>query len=200
MKKLLLVFMSIALFGCAAQQVDKNLASFTGVTYEDYEGEYKMLKSFTVQGTTSKNINDINVCLLQNIENDDVKLTDSSKSFVGSYSGNYYNVTSGSTSSGGSVQQYSDDKTIVIKGLTKYKNPQSWVPITNYVRYTLTVKKDKTNLNYTFSNIKQAQAETGYVANNGFNPIGNWDGANPSVILKTLENEVSKVSACLNDN
>lgn len=186
------------LIGCASQQVDKNLSNFSGVTYNDYDGKYKTIKNFTMNSSTNKSLSDINVCLLQNIENEDINLSDTSKSFIGPYSGNYYNVTSRSKSLGGSVQQYSDDKTIIVKGVTKYLNPQTWVPITNYVRYTLTVQKDKESLAFTFNNIRQAQSETGYLPNNGFGTVGNWEGANPSIMLKALEGEVLKINSCLN--
>jgi hypothetical protein len=66
------------------------------------------------------------------------------------------------------------------------------------VRYTLSIRKNNNNnISYLFNNITQAQATTGAIPNNGFNPVGNWDGANPSVILKALTAEVQKITNCL---
>ena len=195
MKKILLFsLIGFLVTGCA-QKIDSNLSSFEGVTYTDYMNEYKYINTYTIKGSTNKSMKNVNVCVLQNIRDKDVVLTDNADSFVGS-TGRYYNLTS-STNSHGNSQRYINDDVIIINGFTQYQNPQSFIPVTNYVRYTLSVKKDKTNIQYFFNNITQAQSTTGSLPNNGFNPIGNWDGANPSVILKTLNDEIKKIEVCL---
>ena len=195
MKKILLFsLIGFVVTGCA-QKIDSNLSSFEGVTYTDYMNEYKYINTYTIKGSTNKSMKNVNVCVLQNIRDKDVVLSDNADSFVGS-TGRYYNLTS-STNSHGNSQRYINDDVIIINGFTQYQNPQSFIPVTNYVRYTLSVKKDKTNIQYFFNNITQAQSTTGSLPNNGFNPIGNWDGANPSVILKTLNDEIKKIEVCL---
>lgn len=195
MRKILLFsLIGFVVTGCT-QKIDSNLSSFEGVTYTDYMNEYKYINTYTIKGSTNKSMEDVNVCVLQNIRDKDVVLSDNANSFVGS-TGRYYNLTS-STNSYGNSQKYINDDVIIINGFTQYQNQQSLIPVTNYVRYTLSVKKDKTNIQYIFNNITQAQSTTGSVPNNGFNPIGNWDGANPSVILKTLNDEIKKIEVCL---
>ena len=195
MKKILFLACPMILLSGCAQKIDPNLSAFNGVTYTDYSNEYKYLNTYTINGNTNKSMNDINVCTIQNIRDRDVVLSDSADSFVGK-TGNYYNLNS-SMKSNKNGRQYIGDNVIVIDGLTHYQNPQSFIPITNYVRYTLSIRKNDNNITYLFNNITQAQATTGAIPNNGFNPVGNWDGANPSVILKALTAEVQKITNCL---
>ncbi|OCG24606.1 hypothetical protein A9G28_00785 [Gilliamella sp. Fer1-1] len=197
MKKLMIASMvAFLVAGCA--QVDSNLSSFSGVTYKDYSNEYKLIDTYTLTSHIDKSMKDIKVCVLQNIRDRNVVLSDNSNDFVGA-SGRYYSIPSVTVSSSSGARQYFDDDIIVVDGLTQYNNPQSFIPIINYVRYTLSIKqdKDKNNTQYFFNNITQAQSTTGSVPNNGFNPVGNWNGANPSIILNTLNIEKQKVENCL---
>lgn len=195
MKKVFLIgLIGYVLTGCAPI-INRNHGSLGELTYTEYMNKYEFLNTYTINGSINKSIKDVNVCVLQNIRDKDVVLSDNANSFVGS-TGRYYNLTS-STNSYGNSQKYINDDVIIINGFTQYQNQQSLIPVTNYVRYTLSVKKDKTNIQYIFNNITQAQSTTGSVPNNGFNPIGNWDGANPSVILKTLNDEIKKIEVCL---
>ena len=195
MKKLIFLLCSMSILSGCAQKIDENLSSFSGVTYTDYSNEYKYINTYTINGNTNRPMDDINVCTIQNIRDQDVVLSDNTNSFVG-ITGNYYNLTS-TTKSYKNGRQYIGDNVIVIDGLTDYQNPQALIPIKNYVRYTLSIRKDDDNISYQFNNITQAQSTTGSIPNNGFNPVGNWDGANPSIILKALTAEAQKINNCL---
>ncbi|WP_392564601.1 hypothetical protein RHO13_03825 [Orbus wheelerorum] len=197
MKKLVLIsLISIAIVGCVAQGRDPKLASVTGVTYKTLNNS-DYLNTYTVKANVLKPMQNVKACVLQYVDNQDVQLSDTSKSFVGASSGNLYNVNSSYNSAGGDSVKYADKDLLVVKGITQYRNPQSFIPITNYVRYTLSVKQKADGISYVFSNITQAQASTGYMANSGFTPIGDWDGANPAVILSTLKSEIKNIEDCL---
>lgn len=187
------------LSGCSMvnQVRDPRLNSVQGVTIEN-NGSYEVLKSY--QKVIDGNINPskLKVCIARSISNDDVQLSDSSESFYGAYSGKYYNVDKSTVSRGGDVVSFSasTEAAIVANGTTSYFYNAGLMNVERVVRFTLDIMPVNSGPQFTFSNLKQAQKNTGTVANNGFNPIGSWEGAGPYQTLEALDKVAAEISAC----
>lgn len=176
---------------------DATLSNFSGVEFKNVSGiEY--IKGYAINSTAnSVEPEKAKVCTLRNVTNRDVSLSDSSKSFVGAYTGNYYNVGNKSTSSGGNVVSVSSDKSLVVNGSTEYLFDAGLINVKRVVRFTLDLSMLDGKVTYTFSNIQQAQTETGAIPNNGFGDIGTWKGASPYQALSSLQNVSAGIDSCL---
>ncbi|HIF6269531.1 TPA: hypothetical protein ACX3KD_004489 [Raoultella ornithinolytica] len=199
MKKMVMAVVILPmLYGCASDMSrDNALSAFHGVSYKN-KGQNEYLKQYT-KTITVKNasIDKVKFCILRNVTNRDVTLSDSSKSFIGAYAGNYYNINSSSKSSGGDVVSLSGDNAIVVNGSTDYLFNSGIVSVKRVVRFTLDVIVDSSNVSYTFSNLQQAQTETGSLSNVGFSDIGTWNGASPAQAMQTLDEIINDIDSCL---
>ncbi|WP_193315761.1 hypothetical protein, partial [Klebsiella pneumoniae] len=63
------------------------------------------------------------LCIARNVTNNGVQLNDSSSSFVGAYTGNYYNIEKSTTIQGGEVinTAASSSDIVVANGTTSYQ-------------------------------------------------------------------------------
>ena len=140
------------------------------------------------------------ICIADNLTNEEVMLSDSSKSFVGSYTGNLYTINSEKQIEGGQViRMYDEDiKTVVARGSHKYNKTVGFLPMNFYLRYTVKINIKNNKLLIKYSNIERAQSDTGYASNSGFNPIGQWPGARPEEVYNELEMLSKKMNNCIN--
>ncbi|WP_145957962.1 hypothetical protein [Brenneria goodwinii] len=198
MKKITIFITTILLSGCAIDMSrDNELNYINGISYKQ-KGEYEYIKQYKkIYYNSDASMEKIKICALRNVTNRDVNLNDSSKSFVGSYTGNYYNINSSSKVSGGDVVSLSGEKTLVINGSTGYAFDSGIISVNRVVRFTLDILNADKTLEYTFSNIQQAQTETGYLPNDGFNDIGTWKGAAAAQAVKSLEDVTKNIDDCL---
>lgn len=186
MKRLALIgAVSIGLSGCLATTTKMQINE--DVTYKNWN-DYEAID--TVSFNRKSRGGDLNVCLLQSVSNRSVTLTDSSGSFVGPYTGNYYINTNTRDVDGSDVIVHSSEGVMVANGSTQF---QANTFVKQIVRYTLTVTPSK----YKFSNIEQAQADTGGVANEGFKPVGAWGTARPDKTVNALKEISSRLDTCL---
>lgn len=187
------------LSGCSAlnQARDPRLNTVQGVTIEN-NGSYEVLKSYQKVIAGNIDSNKLKVCIARSISNDDVQLSDSSASFYGAYTGKYYNVDKSTVSRGGEVVSASSstDTAIVANGTTSYFYNAGLMNVERVVRFTVDIMPVKAGPQFTFSNLKQAQKNTGTVANTGFNPIGSWEGAGPYQTVQALDKVAADISAC----
>ncbi|MDP0667306.1 hypothetical protein [Klebsiella pneumoniae] len=200
MKKILLGAVILPLlYGCVADMSrDGDLSLLNGVSYKN-KGQYEYLKQYSkTTNIQNPSIDKIKICVLRNITNRDVMLNDSSRSFVGAYTGNYYNINSSSKSNGGDVVSLSGNNAIVVNGSTDYLFNSGVISVKRVVRFTLDIVTANNKVSYTFSNIQQAQTETGSIPNNGFNDIGTWKGASPAQAIKSMEEITHDLESCLN--
>ena len=139
---------------------------------------------------------DIPACVAETVSNQGETLADSSGSFVGAYTGNYYNVQRSSHSAGGSVLEHvaQDGKSVVASGSVRYS---AGALVTRSVRFKLALKQSDSGRIYRFSSLGQAQLDTGAAANNGYTPIGSWSGANPDLALASLSKVTDEIERCL---
>ena len=201
MKKIILILMSATMLsGCAYHYERSNLLdSLNGVEFES-SGEKEYIRKYTkVIKLNVDNKDSIPICVANSVTNRSVRLSDSSSSFVGKYSGNYYNIGNAYTENGGNVIKHvsGNGKSVVAEGMSEYSFNSGIVNITRIVRFTLDVTAMDGNVVYTFTNMQQAQTSTGSLQNDGFIHIGAWSGANPDLVIKSIDSIASKISLCL---
>ncbi|EKD4460478.1 hypothetical protein ORP92_002774 [Escherichia coli] len=199
MKKCICFMAALLLAGCSAgQQREARLNNIPSLKTQ-YNGQREYLKEYSAKIKTNKTpLEKVKICVLRNVSNRDVVLSDSSKSFVGAYTGNYYNI-GGKTvvNGGGVVESVNDSGFIIAQGNTSYSFDSGIVQIKRVVRFTLDAMPQSEHVNITFSNIQQAQTETGALPNTGFSEIGTWEGAGPYQAIKSLDKIVSSISECM---
>ena len=182
----------VALVGCAGQTRMPALSAYDAKFAPYSSSEAVNAVQFHRDGRGG----DIPACVAETVSNQGETLADSSGSFVGAYTGTYYNIQRSSQSSGGSVIEYvaPDGKSVVASGSTRYS---AGALVVRSVRFKLSVKQSGAGRTYRYSNLGQAQLDTGAAANNGYAPIGSWSGANPDIALASLSNITDQIERCL---
>lgn len=199
MKKCICFIAVLLLAGCSAgQQREVRLNSIPGLKTQ-HNGQNEYLKEYSAKIKSNKTSPEkVKICVLRNVSNRDVILSDASKSFVGAYTGNYYNIGSKTVANGGSVvESVTDAGVIIVQGNTSYSFDSGIVHINRVVRFTLDAMPRSEHVDITFSNIQQAQTETGALPNTGFSEIGTWEGAGPYQAIKSLDKIVGSISECM---
>ncbi len=199
MKKCIYFMAVFLLVGCSAgQQRDVRLNKITTLKTQ-HNGNNEYLKEYSAKIKNNKTtMEKLRVCVIRNVSNRDVILSDASKSFIGAHTGNYYNIGSKTVVNGGGVVEAADDAgAIIVQGNTSYTFDSGIVQIKRVVRFTLDVIPRPEQVDLTFSNIQQAQTETGALPNTGFFEIGTWEGAGPYQAIMSLDNIVNSISDCV---
>ncbi|WP_447902462.1 hypothetical protein [Pseudomonas serbica] len=157
------------------------------------DGNY--LKSFEVSGSGPVASGKLAKCTAGAVRNDPVSLSDSSKTFVGTYTGNYYQAGSNREVGGGSAIQYvaPDESSIVAKGETGYTSAM----ISRSVRYTVTIKSAGPERKYLFAGIQQAQLDTGSMVNAGYSPVHVMMGGGSEDVARSLSAVADEIETCI---
>ncbi len=187
---ILLIFLS----GCASQvPLPANVT-----TTQSGNGTYIDRADYSYQTDSAPSFSSLKLCVAENFTNNDVTLSDSSSSFVGAYTGNYYQVDKTQNVTGKDVFKYVDDSTstLIANGTTTSVSKQL-VPITDIVKFEMKSSLKGRNVQIEFFNITRAQKDTGYATNDGFNPVGAWSGARAPDIIASLEGIANKIKSCL---
>ena len=137
-------------------------------------------------------------CVSLNVDNSEVTLSDSSASFVGAYSGTYYDIESSRTEGGGATMQHADSESgvVVAKGTTEYTSG-GLMPIGHAVRYKLLVAPMPGKTIVQFKDVEYAQKSTGYMKNSGFQRLGTWWGSGVMDAYAAMEEQADKVLDCI---
>lgn len=199
MKKILAVALgAVLLSGCSMMDKsrDPKLNSMQGVSL-DNNGTYEFLKSYQKSLSGKLNKEKIKVCIVRSISNDDVVLDGSSSVTNSAFTSSIY-VKNQVVASGGSVvnEAASSANSAVANGTTSYYFDVMGMPIERVVKFTLDIDGSGGGVKYTFTNIKQAQKDTGTLTNSGFSPIGSWAGAGPYQAAQALEKIAIEVNNC----
>jgi hypothetical protein len=176
------------LSGCAVQHE-------TLRQYGDYELEGQLLKGFKVSAAGAAPMSALPGCVASTISNDPVTLSDSAGSFVGAYTGTYYQVGSRREVGGGNIIQYISPggEDIVAKGATMYSSGL----IQRSVRFTLRIRDLGPGRLYQFSGIEQAQTSTGYMPNSGYNRVHAAPGGGAGHVLGSLKSITADLESCI---
>ncbi|EAT6751242.1 hypothetical protein AAFW77_002395 [Salmonella enterica] len=199
MKKILAVALgAVFLSGCAMMDKsrDPKLNNVQGVSLEN-NGTYELLKSYQKSLSGKLNKEKIRVCIVRSISNDDVILDGSSSVTNSTLTSSIY-VKNQVVSSGGSVvnEAASSANSAVANGTTSYYFDVMGMPIERVVKFTLDIDVSGSGIKYTFTNIKQAQKDTGALTNSGFNPVGSWAGAGPHQVVQALDKIAVDINSC----
>lgn len=196
MKKIFLLIAAAAMLnGCVSHQRSEVVNAIPGVVFQNLDG-VETIKSYSVEkqtGSTSKDA--LKTCVLRNITNNQVQLTDASKSFTDDATGKYHNIQTSSNVQGGAVIQTETSKGIIFSGTGEYTI--SVLKIKKTVRFTGEITNNENKATFIFSNIQQAQNDSGLMANDGFSPVGSWDSVNPERVIHVLDEKADAISSCL---
>lgn len=137
-------------------------------------------------------------CVSLNVDNSEVTLSDSSASFVGAYTGTYYDIESSRKEGGGATLQHADEESgvVVAKGVTEYTSG-GLMPIGHAARYKLLVAPMPGKTVVQFKDIEYAQKSTGYMENTGFQRLGTWWGSGVMDAYAAMEQQADKVLDCI---
>lgn len=158
-----------------------------------------VIGSIRYSHTLAVSFDKVKRCIALNINNDNVRLTDNAGSFVGQYSGRYYNINNSHTDFAPNTLVFIDDNQqyIVVNGNTGYA-----LRMINYaVRFRLQLQTvaNENKINMLFDTISRAQLQTGFSANDGFHPIYTHYSAHPDEAVKAIEAVKNNLTLCLNN-
>lgn len=173
---------TLAITGCSTQRVTIN----EDVSYQPWQSAEAIE---TVRFPATEESGNTTLCVAKIVSNNSVTLQDSSGSFWGPYTGRYYQNNKSFQAGGGDVIIYQDDRSIVARGVSEYAASAF---VNRAVRFTLTVSDNQ----YEFSNIEQAQMNTGVAPNTGYHKIGAWSGADPDKAVSSLKLIAQEIDSC----
>ena len=191
MKKTLYSLILIVLTGCASLSEPVSLPKNVVVNND------KSIESMLFHENISPSYDKIDKCLALNIKNKNVNLSDSSKTYVGSYTGNIYNHGNSYTEFASKDKIYSNqkDKIVVVNGNTEY----SKYLIDYVVKFRVHVQNKNNQTTILFDEINRAQLSTGYAVNDGFKPIYTHLGAHADAAVNSLEIVKNEIVSCLSN-
>ena len=199
MKKFLLIgLVGILLGGCSSAPIvlPSNVTSVpSGMGQSTYID--KVDHSFIPAKAVS--FSNVKVCAATTFTNDSITLKDNAGSFVGAYTGNYYQRNNSQQVNGGNIFKLIDEQsnTIIATGNKKSK-PQQGGLIVDYIKYDAKVSLNNNHIQLQFQNIQAAQQSTGASSNDGFRPIGTWAGARAPAAIETINALAASFKNCLN--
>lgn len=197
MRKLILAGVVGALIGCSSTPIQlpsnvKTIPSGMGQsTYID-----KVDHSFI----PSKNVtfSNLKICAASTFVNDAVTLKDNAGSFVGAYTGRYYQQNNKQQVNGGDIFKLIDEQssTLIATGNKKTKSQQGGLVI-DFIKYDAKISLSNNHVQLQFQNIQAAQQSTGVLSNDGFRPIGTWAGARAPAAVETINNLAVDFKNCV---
>lgn len=185
----------LGLAGCSTAPIvlPPNVTTMQGA----YNASYLDKVDESYQPDKSIEFDKMKLCIAENVINNDVTLRDSAGSFVGSYTGHYYENGKTQNVSGRQTFKYIDDKNnlLIANGTTQ---TTSYL-ITDIIKYDLKAGTSPDKVSLIFSNITRAQQNTGAATNTGFQQAGAWYGARTETIIGALHNVAVKLKDCLSN-
>lgn len=196
-KILLISSLLIGISGCASQVSLPNNASIT--TTDSLGSAYIDKIDFSYISRGTHKFSKAKLCVAKNLTNNTVMLQDSSGSFVGAYTGRYYETNKTQSVTGGDIFKYSDDETstLLAVGTTSFVGDALGI-IKEFVKFEVELAIKDKNVTLIFSNITRAQQDTGTLGNNGFNPVGVWYGAKAPDVYASIELVANNIKTCIN--
>lgn len=198
MKKIVLLGFLIGFVGCSSSPIDlpSNIKTVpTGMGNSTYIDEID--KSFQLEKEID--FDKLKSCSVDVFANESVLLRDSAGSFVGAYTGNYYQNNNSSVIQGGNLFKYVDEKgkALVVNGRIKTK-PQQGGLIVDIIQYEVKLALNTNRIKIVFQNIKAAQENTGGTSNMGFRNIGTWSGARAPAAIEAIDQISERYKKCIN--
>ena len=186
---------SLFLFGCATTA---ELPSNAHIV-EGSKG-WRFLDKVDFSYTASKpyDFAALQLCVAQNVSNQGYTLTGDASTWRGPATSTYYRNDRqqhvvGSTN----IFKFVDERnaTLVAVGTTS-STQGGLMPATDIIRYELVVKLEGNHIGLVFSNITRAWENTGAASNDGFEPVGVWQGTRADNVYRGLEAIAQHIRAC----
>lgn len=197
MKNLPLI-LPLVLAGCASMSMNtvENLPGNIALKPNPHGGQAEVID--TVVFEHSAQPGNAEKCAAMWINNDSAELK-SSSTYVGAYTGNYYNYEASRQKEGGQVLLYVDETEVIAAGREKYSFNSGVVPIGKIADFKVKIKKIDPGYTVEFFDITAAQESTGYASNNGFVAVGAWAGARPMALYQALQGIDERLASCLSE-
>lgn len=192
MKNLIGILTIFALLtGCTSQKM-MLIYKTEGVEIGQNTSGIDILKKYSISKPITALRSSLSLCIAQELDNSPVVLIN--ENYYGSHWWSYYNMPNHQsiTVSGGETIKLVEGNNVVASAVTNYQYYSKY-----FVSYTLTATRNKNDINYLFSNIKQAQQYTGSSVNDGFENIKTVARAHPDLVIESLNKEVAKIHECL---
>jgi len=196
-KALVAVSLTAISVGCATVQLPNNVSTVPVKSGSNYGYIDKI--DFSYQPTQQKTFTQLKLCIAENVSNDAISLHDSSGSFVGQATGNYYQSSNSQTIQGGDIFKYAEETTatLIAKGTTD--GGATAMGLTrDIIKFELKGVSSNNSITLVFSNIVRAQQNTGNTVNSGFSPVGVWPGSNSNQVYDSIQAIANKIKFCLN--
>ena len=180
--------LAATLYGCTVNQA-------TLQQYGDVKLDGNLLKSITITHNEIAEIGKLPACVASNVTNESVSVHDTAGSFVGSYTGNYYQVNRAREVGGGNIIQYisQDGTEVIARGTMRYTAAM----IERATRFTLSIKDDGISRKYIFNNVEVAQMNTGNWPNSGYQKAAMNPGTGGGHILKNMKALANDIDSCM---
>ena len=198
MKRLLIISLPLVLSGCASMSMGtvEDLPDNIALKQNPHGGQAEVIDTvvfehFEAPGNAQK-------CAVMAINNDSVELG-STSTYVGAYTGNYYNYNTTKQKEGGQVLLYADESEVIAAGRERYSFNSGIVPIGKIADFKVKIKSVDQGYTVEFFDITAAQESTGYASNNGFVVVGAWAGARPMALYQALQGVDRRLSECLSE-
>lgn len=182
------IIAAVTLAGCAVNKQTLN-------QYGDTQLDGNVLKSLTITHDEPANLGKLPFCVASTVTNESVMVSDSAGSFVGAYTGKYYQAHNSKETGGGSVMQFvsQDGSEVVARGTTRY-----WAAmIERAVRFTVSIKDDGVSRTYRFTGVEVAQINSGSWPNSGFSRAAMNPGTGGGHALKNMRQIADDIDTCL---
>lgn len=192
--KSIVFVVAAALAGCATVTMPQN------VTTRPANGSQNYIDSvdFSFNTATPLSFNQLKLCVAESVNNRAVQLHDAAGSFFGPASGHYYQTDHSQTVQGGDIFKYADPSMATLIATGTADGGSAALGITrDIIKYDLKASVRGPRVGLVFTDIARAQQSTGSVANNGFNPVGTWSGANPMQSFTALQGIANNIKSCL---
>ncbi|OCG60462.1 hypothetical protein [Gilliamella sp. Nev3-1] len=192
MKKLIGYVAVLAMLTSCASQKMMSIYQTSGVEIAQNSSGVDILNKYNTSRPITVFHSSLSLCIAQELDNSPVVLT--SENYFGSPWWSYYNIPNQQsiTVSGGDTIKLVEGNHVVAEAVTDYLHRTKY-----FVNYTLTTTRHQNNIDYLFSNIKQAQQYTGSVVNDGFENVKTLESAHPNLVIEALNKEVDKIQECL---
>lgn len=185
------ILLVVGVASCATVEMPSNVS----ITQGDSKQTYINTIDFSYQTIKEISFNKLKLCVAEKVSNRAVQLDDAS-GFRGPVTGNFYAASHRQTVQGGDIFKYADAtlSTLIANGTA---DGGSVALTRSIVKYDLKASVTASQVILVFTNISRAQKSTGYVANDGFGPVGTWSGAYPMQTYAALDIIAKDIKSCL---
>ncbi|WP_084398314.1 hypothetical protein [Henriciella aquimarina] len=208
MKSITAIAASAAMLaGCATSLEMPVLPENYTTTTGDYDQQYVDEVTFKYPAPETASFTDrVARCGVSNLSIDSFVAKDTSRSWVGPATGNYYEAGNRSTVEGSEVLKYISDSEniVVLSGRENYGQASGWQAaladsalFENELDFDVEAALKEEKYVLTFKKIERASHSTGAIENRGFMPVGIWKGSRADEIVPVIDDVAERLNDCI---